>query len=232
MLGQVGGLLREPREPPAAKVPKALGRHRSTERLCVSGAVGPGQRGEDPIANKREVEAKRQIEVKPKAPTFDECAKQYIASTPGDRLDPDGRAPQGGSLQGCAQVMADLREAEGVGAKALMFTILTVSRTAGRSGPRVWIVPANRMKAGRSGGEGRANGQGLRSLAQQIFPLTCLACTCVSGGNGPYRQTSIGRVCRNVGSIKSISRIAWMLFWRSSPAVSWAGQIPRRWPDH
>src|ERR1700712_55780 len=38
------------------------------------------KRGEDPIASKREVAAKRQIEEKPKAPTFDECAKQYVAS--------------------------------------------------------------------------------------------------------------------------------------------------------
>src|SRR3954451_22666508 len=38
------------------------------------------KRGEDPIASKREVEAKRHIADKPKAPTFDECAKQYIAS--------------------------------------------------------------------------------------------------------------------------------------------------------
>src|SRR3569832_866493 len=38
------------------------------------------KRGEDPIANKREVEAMRKIEEKPKAPTFDECAKDYIAS--------------------------------------------------------------------------------------------------------------------------------------------------------
>lgn len=65
--------------------------------------------------------------------------------------------------------MAGLREAEGVGAKTLMFTVLTVSRTARRSGPRVWIVPANRMKAGRSGGEGRANGQGLRSWRSRSF---------------------------------------------------------------
>jgi hypothetical protein len=38
------------------------------------------KRGEDPIAQKREVEAKRKVEETPKAPTFDECAKQYIAS--------------------------------------------------------------------------------------------------------------------------------------------------------
>jgi hypothetical protein len=37
-------------------------------------------RGEDPIANKRQVEAKRKIEMKPKVPTFAECATQYIAS--------------------------------------------------------------------------------------------------------------------------------------------------------
>src|SRR3569833_599690 len=37
-------------------------------------------RGEDPIAQKREVVAKRQIEQKPMAPTFDECAKNYVAS--------------------------------------------------------------------------------------------------------------------------------------------------------
>ena len=38
------------------------------------------KRGEDPIAQKRQVEAKRKIEEKTKAPTFDECAKQYVAS--------------------------------------------------------------------------------------------------------------------------------------------------------
>lgn len=38
------------------------------------------KRGEDPIAQKREVEAKRQVEEKAKAPSFDECAKQYVAS--------------------------------------------------------------------------------------------------------------------------------------------------------
>lgn len=38
------------------------------------------KRGEDPIANKRQVEAKRKIEMKPKVPTFAECATQYIAS--------------------------------------------------------------------------------------------------------------------------------------------------------
>src|SRR4051812_39419294 len=37
------------------------------------------KRGEDPIASKRKVEAK-QIEIKSRAPTSDECAKQYIAS--------------------------------------------------------------------------------------------------------------------------------------------------------
>jgi hypothetical protein len=37
------------------------------------------KRGSDPIAAKREVEAKRIVEQKPKAPSFDECAKQYIA---------------------------------------------------------------------------------------------------------------------------------------------------------
>src|SRR3569623_209417 len=38
------------------------------------------KRGEDPIAQKREVVAKRQIEEKSRAPTFDECAKNYVAS--------------------------------------------------------------------------------------------------------------------------------------------------------
>jgi integrase len=38
------------------------------------------KRGEDPIANKRQVEAKRKIEMKPKVPTFAECAAKYIAS--------------------------------------------------------------------------------------------------------------------------------------------------------
>src|SRR3569623_1130472 len=205
------------------------------------------KRGEDPIANKREVEAKRQIEEKPKAPTFDECAKQYIASyesswkndkhiaqwkstlktyaspvigkTPVDQITVEdvlkvlkpiwtkkvetasrlrGRiekvlgwatamkhrsgenpAAWAGALQhllpaassiqkiehhkavpykDVPRIMADLRKTEGIGAKALMFTILTVSRTGETLGARpeefdleakVWTVPAERMKAGR-----------------------------------------------------------------------------------
>ncbi len=38
------------------------------------------KRGEDPIASKRQVQAQRKIELKPKVPTFAECARQYIAS--------------------------------------------------------------------------------------------------------------------------------------------------------
>ncbi|MEP7241519.1 MAG: integrase arm-type DNA-binding domain-containing protein [Devosia sp.] len=38
------------------------------------------KRGEDPIANKRQVEAKRKIEMRPKVPTFAECAAKYISS--------------------------------------------------------------------------------------------------------------------------------------------------------
>ena len=38
------------------------------------------KRGEDPIANKRQVEAKRKIEMKPNVPAFADCATQYIAS--------------------------------------------------------------------------------------------------------------------------------------------------------
>jgi integrase len=38
------------------------------------------KRGGDPLAEKRNIEAKRAAEQKPQAPTFDECAKQYIAS--------------------------------------------------------------------------------------------------------------------------------------------------------
>src|SRR3569623_2142233 len=196
------------------------------------------KRGEDPIANKREVETKRQIEEKPKAPTFDECAKNYIAShesswknalktyagpvigkKPVDQITVEdvlrvlkpiwttkvetasrlrgriekvlgwatamkyrtGENPAAwtGALQhllpaasavqtiehhkavpykDVPKVMADLRKAEGIGAKALMFTILTVARTGETLGARpeefdfeakVWTVPAERMKAGR-----------------------------------------------------------------------------------
>ena len=205
------------------------------------------KRGEDPIAQKREVEAKRQIETAPKAPTFDECAKNYIAShesgwkndkhiaqwkstlksycgpaigklrvdviTVDDVLKvlkpiwvakPEtasrlrGRIekvlgwatamkyrtgenpaawtgalehllPATSSIQKVEHhkavpytevplVMADLSKSEGVGAKALMFTILTASRTGETLGARpeefdfankVWTVPAERMKAGR-----------------------------------------------------------------------------------
>ncbi|OJX47967.1 site-specific integrase [Devosia sp. 66-22] len=38
------------------------------------------KRGEDPIASKREVQAQRKIDMKPKIPTFAECAEKYIAS--------------------------------------------------------------------------------------------------------------------------------------------------------
>jgi integrase len=38
------------------------------------------KRGEDPIASKREVQAQRRIEMKPKVPTFAECAEKYIAA--------------------------------------------------------------------------------------------------------------------------------------------------------
>ena len=37
------------------------------------------KRGGDPLAEKRQVQAQRVIEQKPKAPSFDECAKEYIA---------------------------------------------------------------------------------------------------------------------------------------------------------
>lgn len=205
------------------------------------------KRGEDPIANKREVEAKRQIEEKPKAPTFDECAKNYIAShesswkndkhvaqwkstlktyagpvigkTPVDQIAVEhvlkilkpiwtqkvetasrlrgriekvlgwatamkyrtGENPAAwtGALQhllpaasavqtiehhkavpykDVPRVMADLRKTDGIGAKALMFTILTVARTGETLGARpeefdfeakVWTIPPERMKAGR-----------------------------------------------------------------------------------
>jgi integrase len=205
------------------------------------------KRGEDPIASKREVEAKRQIEEKAKAPSFDECAKQYIAShesswkndkhiaqwksTLRDYAGPvvgktrvdeisvedvlkvlnpiwikkpetasrlrgriekvlgwatamkyrSGENPAAwtGALQhllpatssiqtvehhkavpykDVPKVMADLRKADGIGAKALMFTVLTVSRTGETLGAKpeefdfeakVWTVPAERMKAGR-----------------------------------------------------------------------------------
>ena len=55
-------------------------------------------------------------------------------------------------------MMADLRKMAGVGAKALMFTILTVSRTGETLGAKpeefdlenkVWTIPAERMKAAR-----------------------------------------------------------------------------------
>jgi integrase len=205
------------------------------------------KRGEDPIASKREVEAKRQIESKAQAPTFDECAKQYIASHESGWKNPkhfaqwkstletyagpvigktrvdeitvedvlkvlkpiwidkpetasrlrgriekvlgwaaamtfrtgENPAAWTGALQhllpatasiqtvehhkavpykDMPKVMADLRKADGVGAKALMFTILTVSRTGETLGAepdefdfenKVWTVPAERMKAGR-----------------------------------------------------------------------------------
>jgi integrase len=205
------------------------------------------RRGADPLSEKREVEAKRQIEEKPKAPTFDECAKQYIASHESGwkndkhiaqwkstlqtyaspvlgkmRVDEitiedilkvlkpiwiskpetasrlrgriekvlgwatamkyrsgENPAAWDGALQHLLpatasiqkvehhkavpyeevpQVMADLRKMSGVGAKALMFTILTVSRTGETLGAKaeefdfenkVWTIPAERMKAGR-----------------------------------------------------------------------------------
>jgi integrase len=192
-------------------------------------------------------EAKRQIESKAQAPTFDECAKQYIASHESSWKNPkhiaqwkstletyaglvigktrvdeitvedvlkvlkpiwiskaetasrlrgriekvlgwatamtyrtgENPAAWTGALQhllpatasihevehhkavpykDVPQVMVDLRKAEGVGAKALMFTILTVSRTGETLGAKpeefdfeakVWTVPAERMKAGR-----------------------------------------------------------------------------------
>jgi integrase len=205
------------------------------------------KRGEDPIAKKRDVEAKRKVEETPKAPTFDECAKQYIAShesgwknekhiaqwkstlqtyaspvlgkmqvdeitiedilkvlkplwiskpETASRLrgriekvlgwatamkyrSGENPAAWTGALQHLLpatasiqkvehhkavpykevpQVMADLRNMAGVGAKALMFTILTVSRTGETLGAKpdefdfeakVWTIPAERMKAGR-----------------------------------------------------------------------------------
>jgi integrase len=205
------------------------------------------KRGADPIAAKREVEAQRIVEQKPKAPTFDECARQYIAShesgwkndkhiaqwkstlatycgpvigkTPIDQITVEdvlkvlkpiwtkkpetasrlrgriekvigwatamtyrtGENPAAwtGALQHLLpatssiqtvehhkavpykevpQVMADLRKADGIGAKALRFTILTVSRTGETLGAKpeefdfstkVWTIPAERMKAGR-----------------------------------------------------------------------------------
>jgi len=206
------------------------------------------KRGEDPIAQKREVEAKRQTEEKSRAPSFDECAKNYVASMESGwkndkhiaqwkstlktycgpiigktwvdeitiedvlkvlkpiwtkkpetasrlrgriekilgwatamnyRSGENPAAWAGGALQhllpatssiqkvehhkavpykNVPQVMADLRKAGGVGAKALMFTILTVSRTGETLGAKpeefdfenkVWIIPAERMKAGR-----------------------------------------------------------------------------------
>ena len=57
-----------------------------------------------------------------------------------------------------SEFMADLRRQEGIGAKALEFTILTVARTGEVMGvkwseidfeARLWTVPAERMKAGR-----------------------------------------------------------------------------------
>jgi integrase len=205
------------------------------------------RRGADPLTEKREVEAKRQIEEKPRAPTFDECAKQYIAShesgwknekhiaqwksTLNTYASPvlgkmrvneitiedilkvlkpiwiskpetasrlrgriekvlgwatamkyrsgENPAAWDGALQHLLpatasiqkvehhkavpykevpQVMADLGKMSGVGAKALMFTILTVSRTGETLGAKpgefdfdskVWTIPAERMKAGR-----------------------------------------------------------------------------------
>ena len=54
--------------------------------------------------------------------------------------------------------MAQLRQREGIGALALEFTVLTCARTAETLGAtwdeidldeKVWIVPANRIKAGK-----------------------------------------------------------------------------------
>jgi integrase len=205
------------------------------------------KRGGDPIADRREVEAKQQIARKPKAPTFDECAKQYVAShesswknekhvaqwkstlknycgpvigkMPVDEIMVEdvlkvlkpiwttkvetasrlrGRIEQvlgwatamkyrtgenpaawTGALQHLLpaassvqkvehhkavpykempKFMAELRKLDTMGAKALRFTILTVSRTGETLGARpeefdfdskIWTVPAERMKAGR-----------------------------------------------------------------------------------
>lgn len=206
------------------------------------------KRGEDPIANKREVEAKQRAEAKPKSPTFEECAKQYIQThesgwknekhvaqwkstlktyagpvigkMPVDAITVEdvlkvlkpiwtkkpetatrlrGRiekvlgwatamkyrtgenpaawlnAPLQHLLPAVSAVqkvehhmavpyaqmpkfMAELDKLGTMGAKALKFTILTVSRTGETLGARpeefdfnarVWTVPAERMKAGR-----------------------------------------------------------------------------------
>ena len=206
------------------------------------------KRGEDPIANKREVEAKQKAETKPKSPTFEECAKQYIQThesgwkndkhiaqwkstlktyagpvigkMPVDQITVEdvlsvlkpiwttkpetatrlrGRiekvlgwatamkyrtgenpaawlnAPLQHLLPAVSAVqkvehhmavpyaqmpkfMAELDKLDTMGAKALKFTILTVSRTGETLGARpeefdfkakVWTVPAERMKAGR-----------------------------------------------------------------------------------
>jgi len=206
------------------------------------------KRGEDPIANKRQVEAKQKAEAKPKSPTFDECSKQYIQThesgwknakhiaqwkstlktyagpvigkLPVDEITVEdvlkvvkpiwtkkpetatrlrGRiekvlgwatamkyrtgenpaawlnAPLQHLLPAVSAVqkvehhmavpyaqmpkfMAELDKLDTMGAKALKFTILTVSRTGETLGARpeefdfkakVWTVPAERMKAGR-----------------------------------------------------------------------------------
>jgi integrase len=206
------------------------------------------KRGEDPIANKRQVEAKQKAEAKPKAPTFEECAKQYIQThesgwkndkhiaqwkstlktyagpvigkMPVDEITVEdvlkvlkpiwtkkpetatrlrGRiekvlgwatamkyragenpaawlnAPLQHLLPAVSAVqkvehhmavpyaqmpkfLAELDKLDTMGAKALKFTILTVSRTGETLGARpeefdfkakVWTVPAERMKAGR-----------------------------------------------------------------------------------
>jgi integrase len=205
------------------------------------------RRGGDPIAEKRQIEAQRAVAMKPKAPTFEECAKQYIAShehgwknekhiaqwkqtlrtyagpvigkKPVDEITIEdilkvlkpiwiekpetasrlrgrlekvlgwatamkyrsGENPAAwtGSLQhllpaasavqkvehhkavpykDVPNLMAELRKNGSISAKALMFTILTASRTSEVLGAtweefdfdqKIWTVPAERMKAGR-----------------------------------------------------------------------------------
>jgi integrase len=205
------------------------------------------RRGGDPMASKRDAQAQRSIEQKPKAPTFDECAKQYIASHESSWKNPkhisqwkntlrdyagpvigkkrvdqitveevlkvlkpiwiekpetasrlrgriekvlgwatamkyrtgENPAAWTGALQhllpatssiqkvehhkavpypDVPRLMAELRTNGSVSAKALMFTILTASRTGEVIGAmwdefdfsnKIWTIPAERMKAGR-----------------------------------------------------------------------------------
>jgi integrase len=205
------------------------------------------KRGGDPLGEKRQVQLQRRLEDKPKAPTFDECAKQYIAahesgwkndkhiaqwkSTLRDYAGPvigkipideitiedvlkvlkpiwitkaetasrtrgriekvlgwatamkyrsgENPAAWNGALQhllpatasiqkvehhkavpykDVPKLMAELRKNGSMSAKALMFTILTASRTGEVIGAtweefdltgKVWTIPAARMKAGR-----------------------------------------------------------------------------------